>query len=89
MTTSGKSEWRLNYLLGGNYVPPLVDRTVVSRSLRWELWSVRRFIVTDRWRLEGSSRLVTSATAERLWYSTYIERAPNPNVMYIFKDHGR
>jgi hypothetical protein len=50
---------------------------------------VRRFIVTDRWRLEGSSRLVTSATAERLWYSTYIERAPNPNVMYIFKDHGR
>jgi hypothetical protein len=62
--------WRLSCLLSGNDVPSLVDRNVVVRCFKWEIWWVRRLIVMDRWRSEGSSRLVTSATAEHLWYPT-------------------
>ena len=51
-------------------VPSLVERNVVARALSWATWWVRRCTVTDWWRSEGSSKLVTSATAERLWYST-------------------
>jgi len=70
-----QASWRaricwLRCLLIGGDVPSLVERNVVARSLSWATWWARRCMVTDRWRSEGSSRLVTSATAERLWYST-------------------
>ena len=57
-------KWRLSCLLSGNDVPSLVDRDVVVRCFNWKIGWVRRLIVTDWWRSEGSSRLVTSATAE-------------------------
>jgi hypothetical protein len=69
-----QASWRaricgLSCLLIGSEVPSLVERNVVARSLSWATWWVERLMVTDWWRSEGSSKLVTSATAERLWYS--------------------
>ena len=71
---------RLSCHLTGSEAPSLVERNVVARSLSWATWWVRRLVVTDRWRSGGSSRLVTSASVERLWYSTLMEGALNPKL---------